>query len=298
MYHQPVLLQACLDGLNIRPNGTYVDVTFGGGGHSKAILERLGKDGKLIGFDQDADALKNDLQDPRFTLVHSNFRHIGNHLEYLKMMPVDGILADLGVSSHQFDQASRGFSIRMDGPLDMRMNQSANQSAFDFINKASKEELTETLKEYGELYNAGKIANLIVSHRTTEPITSTLKLAALVEKLVHPKERNKFLAQIFQAIRIHVNEELEVLKTLLEISPSLLSSGGRLVIISYHSLEDRIVKNFFKAGNTSGFETKDVFGNTHSPFKIITSKPIVPEQTELDQNNRSRSAKLRIAEKK
>ncbi|MBX7180483.1 MAG: 16S rRNA (cytosine(1402)-N(4))-methyltransferase RsmH [Bacteroidia bacterium] len=298
MYHKPVLLQACLDGLNIRPNGTYVDVTFGGGGHSKAILEKLGPNGKLIGFDQDSDALKNDLNDPRFTLIHSNFRFIGNHLEYLKVLPIDGILADLGVSSHQFDQASRGFSIRMDGPLDMRMDQSANHSAFDFINKASKEDLIETFKEFGEIFNAGKVASLIVSHRTKEPIESTLTLTALVEKLVHPKDRNKFLAQIFQAIRIKVNAEMEVLKNLLEISPSLLGPGGRLVFISYHSLEDRMVKNFIKTGNTKGLETKDVFGNTQSPFKNLTTKPIVPEEIELEQNNRSRSAKLRIAEKK
>jgi len=298
MYHNPVLLQACLDGLNIQPNGTYVDVTFGGGGHSKAILEKLGPKGRLIAFDQDADALKNDLNDARFQLVHSNFQFISNHLEYLKALPIDGLLADLGVSSHQFDQAERGFSIRMDGPLDMRMDQSSNQSAFEFINKADKEELIQTFREYGEVYNAPKVASIIISHRSNTKIQSTLELTGLLEGLVHPKERNKFLAQLFQAIRIKVNGEMEVLKALLNQSTAVLKPKGRLVVISYHSLEDRMVKNFIKTGNTEGKEEKDLYGNSQSVFSILTNKPIVPGTNELETNNRSRSAKLRIAEMK
>jgi len=296
MYHNPVLLQACLDGLNIQPNGTYVDVTFGGGGHSKAILEKLGPNGRLIAFDQDADALKNDINDARFQLVHSNFQFISNHLEYLKALPVDGLLADLGVSSHQFDQATRGFSIRMDGPLDMRMDQSAQESAFEFIHEADKEELIKVFKEYGEVHNAAKVAGVILANRNKSKINSTLELTALLEGLVHPKERNKFLAQLFQAIRIKVNGEMEVLKALLDQTKLVLKPKGRLVVISYHSLEDRMVKNFIKTGNTEGKEEKDLYGNSQSSFSILTNKPIVPGTDELEKNKRSRSAKLRIAE--
>jgi len=296
MYHNPVLLQACLDGLNIQPNGTYVDVTFGGGGHSKAILEKLGPNGRLIAFDQDADALKNDINDARFQLVHSNFQFISNHLEYLKALPIDGLLADLGVSSHQFDQATRGFSIRMDGPLDMRMDQSAQESAFEFIHEADKEELIKVFKEYGEVHNAAKVAGVILANRNKSKINSTLELTALLEGLVHPKERNKFLAQLFQAIRIKVNGEMEVLKALLDQTKLVLKPKGRLVVISYHSLEDRMVKNFIKTGNTEGKEEKDLYGNSQSSFSILTNKPIVPGTDELEKNNRSRSAKLRIAE--
>ena len=296
MYHNSVLLQACLDGLNIQPNGTYVDVTFGGGGHSKAILEKLGPNGRLIAFDQDADALKNDINDARFQLVHSNFQFISNHLEYLKALPIDGLLADLGVSSHQFDQATRGFSIRMDGPLDMRMDQSAQESAFEFIHAADKEELIKVFKEFGEVHNAAKVAGVILANRNKSKIKSTLELAALLEGLVHPKERNKFLAQLFQAIRIKVNGEMEVLKALLDQTKLVLKPKGRLVVISYHSLEDRMVKNFIKTGNTEGKEEKDLYGNSQSSFSILTNKPIVPGTDELEKNNRSRSAKLRIAE--
>jgi len=296
MYHNSVLLQACLDGLNIQPNGTYVDVTFGGGGHSKAILEKLGPNGRLIAFDQDADALKNDINDARFQLVHSNFQFVSNHLEYLKALPVDGLLADLGVSSHQFDQATRGFSIRMDGPLDMRMDQSAQESAFEFIHAADKEELIKVFKEFGEVHNAAKVAGVILANRNKSKIKSTLELAALLEGLVHPKERNKFLAQLFQAIRIKVNGEMEVLKALLDQTKLVLKPKGRLVVISYHSLEDRMVKNFIKTGNTDGRVEKDLYGNSQSSFFILTNKPIVPGTDELEKNNRSRSAKLRIAE--
>lgn len=296
MYHNSVLLQACLDGLNIQPNGTYVDVTFGGGGHSKAILEKLGPNGRLIAFDQDADALKNDINDARFQLVHSNFQFVSNHLEYLKALPVDGLLADLGVSSHQFDQATRGFSIRMDGPLDMRMDQSAQESAFEFIHAADKEELIKVFKEFGEVHNAAKVAGVILANRNKSKIKSTLELAALLEGLVHPKERNKFLAQLFQAIRIKVNGEMEVLKALLDQTKLVLKPKGRLVVISYHSLEDRMVKNFIKTGNTDGRVEKDLYGYSQSSFFILTNKPIVPGTDELEKNNRSRSAKLRIAE--
>jgi 16S rRNA (cytosine1402-N4)-methyltransferase len=296
MYHNSVLLQACLDGLNIQPNGTYVDVTFGGGGHSKAILEKLGPNGRLIAFDQDADALKNDINDARFQLVHSNFQFVSNHLEYLKALPVDGLLADLGVSSHQFDQATRGFSIRMDGPLDMRMDQSAQESAFEFIHAADKDELIKVFKEFGEVHNAAKVAGVILANRNKSKIKSTLELAALLEGLVHPKERNKFLAQLFQAIRIKVNGEMEVLKALLDQTKLVLKPKGRLVVISYHSLEDRMVKNFIKTGNTDGRVEKDLYGNSQSSFFILTNKPIVPGTDELEKNNRSRSAKLRIAE--
>ncbi len=294
MYHNPVLLNECLDGLNIRPNGTYVDVTFGGGGHSSEILKRLGKDGKLIGFDQDSDALKNDLPDERFRLVHGNFSFVANHLEYLKALPVEGLLADLGVSSHQFDEASRGFSIRSEGPLDMRMNTAGGESAFEFVNKASKDELTKVLKEYGEVGQAGRVVSAICDKRSKSPIKTTTELVDMLGIMVPIKERNGFLAQIFQAIRIQVNGEMEVLKKLLEQCSTVIKPGGRLVVISYHSLEDRMVKNYIKTGNVEGVEDKDIFGRSNSPFKALSNKPIVPTEKELIENNRSRSAKLRI----
>lgn len=297
MYHNPVLLAECMDGLAIRPNGTYVDVTFGGGGHSSKILSLLGNRGKLIGFDKDKDALANDIKDGRFKLVHSDFRFISNHLEYLNAIPVDGLLADLGVSSHQFDEGERGFSIRNEGNLDMRMNRSQSLSAAEILNNASKAKLIQILKEYGEVPNYVKLAESIIAYRETTKFVKTGDLVTVASRHCSERDRNQYLAQVFQSFRIEVNNELESLNELLNQMASVIKPGGRLAIISYHSLEDRTVKNYMRSGNASGETYKDFFGKSRSPFKQIQSKPFTPSAEELKSNNRSRSAKLRVAER-
>ena len=296
-YHTPVMLQACLEGLNINPQGIYVDVTFGGGGHSKAILEKLSSQGHLYSFDQDTDAEANILQDKKFTFIKSNFRYLKNWLQYYNTIPVDGILADLGVSSHHFDVAERGFSIRDDGPLDMRMNQKATLTAENIINTYDVSHLTEIFNWYGELHNAHAIAKTIVYNRTnTGPILTTGQLQSTIKRHLHPAKEKKEMAKVFQALRIEVNKELDALKEMLDASIKILRPGGRLVIMSYHSLEDRIVKNFMKCGNTKGFIEKDFYGNINSPLHPLKGYPQEASPEEKEENPRSRSAKLRVAE--
>jgi len=296
-YHNPVLLNESIDGMNISGNEVCVDVTFGGGGHSKEILRRLGGEGKLFGFDQDKDAVANTLPDERFTLVKQNFRYLKNFLKFHQAVPVDCVLADLGVSSHQFNEGERGFSIRFEGPLDMRMNQSGDLTAEKIINDYTEAELIRIFKEYGEVRNAQKLAFEIVSTRDSGRITKTIELIAIIEDCVPGKFRNKYLAQVFQALRIEVNDEMGALKDMLEQSYEVLKPGGRLSVITYHSLEDRLVKNFFKKGKFDGELEKDFFGNPQLKFKLINRKPIVPTEEEVKINNRARSAKLRVAEK-
>jgi len=295
-YHQPVLLEQSVNGLAIRPDGIYVDVTFGGGGHSKMILKQLGENGKLIAFDQDQDALANTIDDSRFILINENFRYIKRFLRFHEIRQVDGILADLGISSHQIDVAERGFSTRFDADLDMRMNQRNHLNAFEVINQYEEKQLKHILSEYGELKNAPKIAYTIVNERKNEPIKNSKRLKEIVEKFIPPHKSNKILAQIYQAIRIEVNQEIEVLKEFLLQSVDLLQPKGRLSVISYHSLEDRLVKRFMRNGMFEGEPERDFFGNYSVPFQII-EKLIVPTEQEIEQNNRARSAKLRIAEK-
>jgi len=295
-YHTPVLLKACIEGLNIQPHGIYVDVTFGGGGHSREIIKQLGKDGKLVGFDQDADAGKNSIQDERFLLIPENFKYIKRFLKFHGITEVDGILADFGVSSHQFNTAERGFSTRFDAKLDMRMDQSQELSAFQIINTYSEKELIRIFRQYAELKMAPKLASVIASGREINPIETTFELNSLLEPLFPKHKTNKFLAQIYQALRIEVNAELDALKDFLTQTVDLLKPGGRLCLISYHSLEDRLVKHFIRSGNFDDDIKKDLFGNVQKPLKNI-GKVIVPEEDEIEQNNRARSAKLRIAEK-
>lgn len=295
-YHNPVLLQASVDGLNIKPDGIYVDVTFGGGGHSKEILRRLGPNGKLFAFDQDEDALANAIPDDRFTLINENFRFIKRFLRFYGVKSVDGILADLGVSSHQFDVAERGFSTRFDAGLDMRMSQKNDMSAYRVVNEYSEASLRRVFLDYGELKNAPVLARAIVGARGEYPIKTTDELKDVLEKYFPERVRNKVLAQIYQAIRIEVNQEMDVLKEFLEQSLEMLNPGGRLSVISYHSLEDRLVKRFMKNGMFEGEPERDFYGNFSVPFKIV-EKLIVPGEVEIKNNNRARSAKLRIAEK-
>lgn len=295
-YHNPVLLKETVDGLNIKENGVYVDVTFGGGGHSKEILKRLGPNGKLIAFDQDKDALLNTIEDERFTLINQNFRYLKRFLKFYGYTEVDGILADFGVSSHQFDVAERGFSIRFEADLDMRMNQEDTLSAYHVVNDYSQEELGRVLKEYGELRQAPAMARIIVTERLHSPIKTSAQLKTVLKKFLPPRKENKVLAQIYQAIRIEVNQEIEVLKEFLVQCPELLIKGGRLSFISYHSLEDRLVKRFIRNGLFEGEPERDVFGNFEVPLKKVGGL-IVPDQEEIATNNRARSAKLRIAEK-
>ncbi len=295
-YHISVLLQESIQGLNIQPNGTYVDVTFGGGGHSNAILNALGADGRLIAFDQDADAQKNALDDNRFTLVKANFEDMNRFLRLHEVNSVDGILADLGVSSWQFDTAERGFSFRFDGPLDMRMNQQGQVTAADVLNEKSAEELQLMFSLYGEVRNAKTLAQTIVEARLQRPFVTIADLKVVVNQC-RMGEAHKYYAQVFQAIRIEVNNELGTLKKLLEQSAEALKSGGRLAVITFHSLEDRLVKNYMKHGNFEDEPTKDFFGNFERKFKLITKKPIEAGEKEKRENSRSRSAKLRIAEK-
>lgn len=292
-YHRPVLLDASLEHLNIKPDGVYVDVTFGGGGHSKAILKKM-VGGRLIAFDQDPDAVQNTPNDERFTLVQQNFRFMKNWLRMMKIQSVDGILADLGVSSHQFDVGERGFSIRFDGPLDMRMDQKRGKSAADVVNTYDESALSDILHRYGECERSRPMARAIVAAR---PLRTTTDLKNAIERFLPDRKEHKVLAQVFQALRIEVNEEMEVLKELLTQSSEMLNSGGRLVVISYHSLEDRLVKDFMRSGNFSGEPEKDFFGNLIRPMKPLQSKPILPSEEEIQINTRSRSAKMRVAEK-
>ncbi|HAH53936.1 MAG TPA: 16S rRNA (cytosine(1402)-N(4))-methyltransferase, partial [Flavobacterium sp.] len=295
-YHNPVLLHPSVDGLNIKPDGVYVDVTFGGGGHSKEILSRLGPNGKLFAFDQDEDALANTLKDERFTLINENFRFIKRFLRFYGVKSVDGILADLGVSSHQFDVAERGFSTRFDADLDMRMSQKNDLNAFRVVNEYDDANLRRVFLDYGELKNAPALARTIIEARGHQTIKTTDELKEVLAKYLPEKVRNKILAQIYQAIRIEVNQEMDVLKEFLEQSLEILNPNGRLSVISYHSLEDRLVKRFMKNGMFEGEPERDFFGNFSVPFKII-EKLIVPDNNEIKMNNRARSAKLRIAEK-
>jgi len=296
-YHNPVLLHESIDALAIKEGGVYVDVTFGGGGHSREILNRLGATGKLIAFDQDLDAKRNTIEDNRFVLIEENFRYIGRFLKFYGVKKVDGILADLGVSSHQFDEAERGFSIRFDGELDMRMNQSSKTSAKKIINTYSEEMLANILFVYGELRNARAIAHTIVEARIDDVIETSFQLRKLLQKHLPKAKEHKILAQIFQAIRIEVNEELEVLKEFLIRTPNLLNPEGRLSVISYHSLEDRLVKRFIRTGLFEGEPEKDFFGNIDVPLMKL-GKIIIPNQEEVRKNNRARSAKLRVAKLK
>jgi 16S rRNA (cytosine1402-N4)-methyltransferase len=295
-YHNPVLLHASVDGLNIKPDGIYVDVTFGGGGHSKEILKRLGPNGKLFAFDQDEDALANALPDERFTLINENFRFIKRFLRFYGVKSVDGILADLGVSSHQFDVPERGFSTRFDAGLDMRMSQKNDLNAYRVVNEYDEANLKRVFLDYGELKNAPALARTIVEAREEQPIKTTDELKEVLAKYLPERVRNKILAQIYQAIRIEVNQEMDVLKEFLEQSLEILNPGGRLSVISYHSLEDRLVKRFMKNGMFEGEPERDFFGNFSVPFKTV-GKLIVPDAAEIKENNRARSAKLRIAEK-
>ena len=296
-YHVPVLFDQCIEGLDIKEDGIYVDVTFGGGGHSRGIISQLGEKGKLFAFDQDKDAINNAIDDSRFELINVNFKHIKNYLRLHGVKKVDGILADLGVSSHQFDVAERGFSTRFDGRLDMRMNQSAPLSAFEVVNEYELEDLTRILRDYGELKNAWKVANKIVDSREENTIVTNDDLKNLTISLAPRNRENRFFAQLFQAIRIEVNNEMDVLKSFLEASKEVLNPGGRLVVISYHSSEDRLVKRYIKTGLFHGEPEKDFYGNINVPFKAVNRKVIIPNEEEIARNSRARSAKLRVATK-
>ena len=296
-YHIPVLLKESVDGLDIQPDGIYVDVTFGGGGHSQEILRRLGGNGHLYGFDQDADAELNIVNDDRFTFVRSNFRYLKNWMRYYEVEQLDGLLADLGVSSHHFDDESRGFSFRFDAPLDMRMNKRAGMTAADIVNTYTEEQLADVFYLYGELKNARKLASSLVRARQESPITTTGQLLELTEKLFVREREKKEETKLFQALRIEVNHEMDALREMLKGACQLLKPGGRLSVITYHSLEDRIVKNVMRAGNAEGKVEQDFFGKTKSPLHLINNRVIVPSAEELERNPRSRSAKLRIAEK-
>lgn len=296
VYHIPALLPETIDGLAIDPAGIYVDATFGGGGHSRAIVSHL-TTGHLYSFDQDEDAVANAFDDERFTMVYSNFRYISNFMRYYDVAGVDGILADLGVSFHHFDDKERGFSFRWEGALDMRMNRKAQRTAAWIVNNYSEEQLSDLFYLYGELKKARRIASALVKVRTASPIATVEQLLAVVKPLINPRQEKKELAQLFQALRIEVNGEIDALKSFLEQALKVLKPGGRLAVITYHSLEDRLVKNFMRSGNLSGNVEKDFYGRNLSPLKLITSKPIVPGEEEVERNPRSRSAKLRVAEK-
>ncbi|MDR1981413.1 MAG: 16S rRNA (cytosine(1402)-N(4))-methyltransferase RsmH [Tannerellaceae bacterium] len=296
-YHVPVMLDESLDGLEIRPEGVYVDVTFGGGGHSRGILNRLGSGGMLFGFDQDADAERNIPADARFVFVRSNFRYLHNFMRYYdKAGAVDGILADLGVSSHHFDDEERGFSFRFNGALDMRMNTRSGRTAADVVNGYGEEALASVFYLYGELKAARKLAALLVRARETKRIETAAELLEMIQPFAGKEKEKKFMAQVFQALRIEVNDEMGALKEMLQHALQVLKPGGRLVVITYHSLEDRLVKNFLKAGNFEGLAEQDFYGNRQTPFRLINHKVIVPSDREVEVNPRSRSAKLRIAE--
>ena len=295
-YHVPVLLKESVDGLDIQPDGIYVDVTFGGGGHSKEILSRLGKKGQLYSFDQDADAEKNIVDDPRFTFVRSNFRYISNWMQYYEVEQIDGLLADLGVSSHHFDDETRGFSFRFDAPLDMRMNKRAGQTAADVLNNYTEEQLADVFYLYGEMKNARKIAKAVCTYRSKKSILTTADLGEVIEPLMRSEREKKDMARLYQALRIEVNHEMDALRDMLLGATAQLRKGGRLSIITYHSLEDRIVKNVMKAGNAEGKVEQDFYGRISSPYRLV-NKVTTPSDEEQQRNPRSRSAKLRIAEK-
>lgn len=297
VYHIPALLDACMAGLAVRPDGTYVDVTFGGGGHSRAILERLGDKGHLYAFDQDEDACANRIEDNRFTFVRSNFRFFKNFMRYYDVDSIDGLLADLGVSFHHFDASERGFSFRFDGALDMRMNRRARTTAADVIENYTQEQLSDIFYLYGELRSARKIAGAVVSARRIQKIDTTTRLVEVVSPYIDKRQEKKELAQLFQALRIEVNQEMEALRRMLLSACELVRPGGRIAILTYHSLEDRLVKNFFKTGNFEGRAEKDFFGRIESPLRPVNNKVIVPDDDEVIRNPRARSAKLRIAEK-
>ena len=296
-YHIPVMLNECMEGLAIKPDGVYVDVTFGGGGHSKEILSKNKKKGTLYGFDQDADAENNIPEDDRFVFVRSNFRYLSNFMRFHGETEIDGLLADLGVSSHHFDDKDRGFSFRFQGMLDMRMNTRAGKTAADILNTYTEEALSTLFYLYGELKNSRKLASVIVKARETKPLETTDEFLALITPYIGKDKEKKMLAQVFQALRIEVNDEMRALREMLQQAMHLLKPGGRLVVMTYHSLEDRLVKNFFKSGNFEGTISQDFFGNIQSPFRLINNKVITPSSEEVEVNPRSRSAKLRIAEK-
>lgn len=297
VYHIPALFNETVDGLNISPDGVYVDVTFGGGGHSRGIVAKLGEKGHLYSFDQDSDAEKNVIADNRFTFVKSNFRFLKNFMRYYGVEQIDGIVADLGVSFHHFDEADRGFSFRFDGKLDMRMNRRGGDSAAEIINRYPEDKIADILYYYGEMRNARKIASAIVKRRDSGFIETTSDLLDVVKNHINPKQEKKELAQIFQALRIEVNDEMASLKSMLRQATEMLRPGGRVAVLTYHSLEDRIVKDFFKYGNFEGKAEKDFFGRVIAPLKPVNNKVIVPSEQEIESNPRSRSAKLRIAEK-
>ena len=296
-YHNPVLLNKSVDALVLNPDGTYADATFGGGGHSREILSRLSPKGRLLAFDRDADALSNAPKDGRFKLIHNNFRFIHNYALVEAPEGLDGIIADLGVSSHQFDTAERGFSFRFDGPLDMRMNVQGAKTASDIVNSYTQEELERIFKIYGEVDNARKLAQLIVAARSQAQILSTGDLGNAVAGALPSFAEHKYLAKVYQALRIEVNDEMRSLEKFLEGAAKSLKQGGRLAVITYHSLEDRIVKNFIRCGSTDGSEDKDIYGRSSAPLKAVNRKPLLPEENEIEGNTRARSAKLRIAEK-
>lgn len=295
VYHTPALLPECMDGLSIKPDGVYVDCTFGGGGHARAILERLGPGGRLYGFDQDADALANRPDDPRFIVVHGNFRYLRNFMDYYGITKIDGILADLGVSFHHFDEAGRGFSFRFEGDLDMRMNQQSKRSAATILNTATEEQLADVFYLYGELHNARKLARAIVKKREAGEIKLISEFTNLMRPFFPREKEKKELTKVFQALRIEVNDEMGALRELLLQCVELLAPDGRLVVLTYHSLEDRLVKNFIRAGNFEGKQEKDFYGNVIAPLAAINTKVIVASDEEVERNPRSRSAKLRIA---
>jgi len=296
IYHLPALLTESIAGLNLRPDGIYVDVTFGGGGHSRAILDQL-TSGRLIAFDQDTDAAANAISDERFTLLNQNFRYLKNNLRYLGISAIDGLIADLGVSFHQFDEQERGFSFRSDAGLDMRMNRQSTVKAADILRTYEEEKLADVFYKYGELTNSRKLAAAIVRARTTKPVKTVSELMSALTGLVPPWEENKFYARLFQSLRIEVNHEMDALTEMLIQALLMLKPGGRIAVITYHSLEDRLVKNFFRSGNFEGTSDKDFYGNVTTPFRMINRKVIVPAEDETTANSRARSARLRIAEK-
>lgn len=298
VYHIPVLLEQSIEGLDIRPDGVYADLTFGGGGHSRAILERLGPKGRLIVFDQDEDAWNIRIDDERVEFVRHNFRFLYYFTKYLKALPLDGILADLGVSSHHFDEAERGFSFRFDGELDMRMNRNSGRTAADLVNTSRPEELMRIFRMYGELNNAQRLVQELVKEREVEPVSTTTRLREIASKFAPRKDAARYMGQVFQALRIEVNGEMNALREMLGACETVLRPGGRLVVISYHSLEDRMVKNFLKTGDVDSSEAEtDVYGRSNVPFRAVNRKVIVPDDEELSRNPRARSAKLRIGER-
>ena len=296
VYHLPALLNESIAGLNLRPDGIYVDVTFGGGGHSRAILKQL-TTGRLLAFDQDTDAAANVINDERFTLLCQNFRYLKNNLRYIGIDKIDGLIADLGVSFHQFDEQERGFSFRGDAELDMRMNRQSTVKASDILRTYEEEKLADIFYHYGELTTSRRLAAAIVKARAAKPVTTVSDLTAALSGLVPPREENKFWARLFQSLRIEVNGELDALKEMLTQALQLLKTGGRLAVITYHSLEDRLVKNFFRSGNFEGESEKDFYGNVSAPLRVVNRKVIVPTEQEIMNNSRARSARLRIAEK-